>query len=750
MTQIAALFWLRLGAWLGSKGMDAAAQRCYRYAGDAGGKTGAVALLHVAKKFFINNELKNSLEVYQESVRCDPDNGDAWCGLGTAHRQLLQLEDARRCYDRALEIDPANLHALTNLGEWHLVKGETTAALACFERVLEQAPLFHDALGNRIAALIECGKLVEAEITAMQAVAHYPGSAALQVNLGIVLERCGKPKLALKAYQKALELQPDNPEAKCNLAILQGNGAALRNSVNFIRRTIELRGASAYLQRLLAIALQHEGRLTEAEAACRDLLERHPEDFLGWESLAGCISARGDPALSVEYHQKALALGLDDHGVYSCIAAESTYISGLTPEALFQRHLAWAGRHEQPLLENHYRHTPSSQEKTHLKIGYVSGDFASHPVGFLLRGILQRHDHAEFEIHCFQTSFVADELTAILRAQGDRWHDAAMLSHVELAGLIHEQGIDILVDLSGHTAFNRLPVFAMRPAPVQATWIGYFHSTGLRSIDYFITDPHTTPPGARQFFSEIPVWLPHSRFCYTPPEFAPEVSESPCGRNGYVTFGSFNRTSKLTDPVVAAWSRIMTQVPDAKLILKAREFSDAETAERLRQRFEGNGLAPDRLILRQASDHVRMFEEYADVDIALDTFPFNGGMTTLEALWMGVPVVALAGHSVASRQSVSILANIGHEELIFPDVASYVAGAVALARDSGRITHLRGAMRGRMSLSPLCDAKTFTHDLEVLYRQMWQAWCGGEKLGLHQAFRESKGERFSSPFIALH
>ncbi len=705
------------------------AETCYRFAGNEGGKRGSKALSRLGKKLIANGALPEALKAFEESVQSDPSNADAWCGLGAAYRQSIQLEEARRCYDRALEIDPSNLHALTNIGELHLVKGDARGALGYFERVLEQAPLFYEALGNRTTALLECDKLIEAEQAARQAIEHYPDSAAFQINLGIVLVRSGKARPGLNAYKRALEIQPDNQEAIFNLAILQSNPMALRASVEFIRGKIKLQGESAYLQRLLATALQHAGQMTEAEATFRRLLEHHPTDFLGWASLADCVSARGNPAQSIDYIKKAMEFGPEKAKIFSYIVCNSTYLPDLTPEALFKRHLEWAERYETPLLEKQFRHVPGKEAENRLKIGYVSGDFRLHPVGTLLRGVLQQHDHGKFEIHCFATSYASDETTAILRANSDYWHEVALLSNEELADLIQAQSIDILVDLSGHTALNRMQVFALRPAPVQATWIGYFHSTGLKSIDYFITDPYTTPQQSEQLFSEIPARLPHSRFCYTPLELAPEVSAPLFNRTGYITFGSFNRLDKLTDPVIEAWSRIVVKVPDARLMIKARGINDAETAERLKKKFETCGLSPERLILRPASGHLQMLQEYSEVDIALDPFPFNGGMTTLDSLWMGVPVVALAGNSVVSRQSASILTNIGHEELIFTDVESYIAGAVALALDTPRVASLHSIIRRQMSRSPLCDAEQFTQDLEMLYRRMWQVWCRGEKLG---------------------
>lgn len=729
MAQLLAFFWLSAGQWLESRGMGAVAGDCYRLAGAKGGKRGAKSLWHLGRLEFANGQFQEALAAYRHAVELDPANAAIWCDFGIACREAGQFGKAAHCYYRALELEPSSLLALTHIGELHLVQGEADAALACFERVLDLSPLYHDALVKRIAALIECDKVVDAEQAARQAIEHYPDSADLHIGLGNALTRAGHKTKGLIAYKKALEIQPDNQEVLFPLAILQNDARMLKDSVEFIRRQITLKGESAWLRGLLASALQYSGELEEAEAICRKLLEQHPSYGPGWKTLASCTCARGDAAASIEYFKKALELRPEWDDIQSCIAFNSTYIPDLTAEAIFQCHLDWAKCHEAPMLERQYRHPPGTAPGKRLRIGYVSGDFFNHPVGLLMQGVLQQHNHGNFEIHCFSASGASDHITAILRASSDYWHQIELMPDEELAELVKTQDIDILVDLSGHTAGKRLKAFALKPAPIQATWIGYFHSTGMTSVDYFITDRYTTPQPSAQFFSEIPVRMPHSRFCYTPFDFAPEVSEPPFHKTGYVTFGSFNRLAKLTEPVVEAWSRIVANVPGAKLMIKDWGLFDHETAERLKKRFQACGLAPERLILRSGSNYLQMFEQYAEVDIALDPFPFNGGMTTLDSLWMGVPVVTLAGVAVVARQSTSMLSNLELEELIFPDVDSYIAGAVALALDKDRLATLRCIIRPKMSRSPLCDAEQFTADLEMLYRRMWQAWCRGEKIG---------------------
>ncbi|MDW8469427.1 MAG: hypothetical protein RML56_12790 [Burkholderiales bacterium] len=395
---------------------------------------------------------------------------------------------------------------------------------------------------------------------------------------------------------------------------------------------------------------------------------------------------------------------------------------------MFERHVDWARRFETPRLARAYRHAPGGDPEKRLRIGYVSGDFGNHPVGFLLRDVVRHHDKARFEIHCFSMMRNEDDITRAIREAADRWHDVLLDSDDEVAEKIRAEGIDVLVDLSGHTAYHRLCAFALKPAPVQATWIGYFHSTGLSSIDYFITDPYTSPRGCGQLFSETPVWLPHSRFCYSPPGYAPAVAAPPCERNGYVTFGCFNRLEKLVPPVLDTWAEILRRLPQTRLLLKGKGLGEGSERRWIAEQFRRRGIGQERLELRERSSHLDMLAEYGEVDIALDPFPFNGGMTTLEALWMGVPVVTLEGRGIVSRQTYSALANLGLTELAFPTREAYVAGAVELAEDRARLARLRSEIRPRMAASPICRAEEFTRDLEALYRAMWRAWCEGRKL----------------------
>ncbi len=706
--------------------MQAMAESCYRNAADGHGSAEAYLLL--GRMLLSRDDLAEARRAYESATRLAPGNARAWCGLGVVYRRMAEMPAARTAYERALTIEADFPEALNNLGEWFLVQGDAPAALDCFDRVLRRDPGFYETISNRVGALFECGRLEEAEQAARTAILRYPDKAPLHVNLGNILLHSGKGRQAVLAYREALKHDSTSLEAHLNLATLLGDTGHLVEAIAFVRHQIALHGETAQLMGALALAQMSKREFSAAEQTCVRALALAPGNISALITLAGCLSLRADHVSAIARHEQAIAINPKMPAIHSNILFDLTYLPGVTREAVFERHLEWARFFEVPLQARRYRHPEDDDPARPLKIGYVSGDFGSHPVGFLIRDVLRHHDPENVEVHCYSMVLRPDEMTTLIRESARVMHDDVLTSDDELAERIFNDQIDILVDLSGHTAHNRLPVFAMKPAPLQATWIGYFHSTGLSAIDYFITDPGTTPIGGGQLFSETAVYLPHSRFCYSPPDYAPEVSPPPLIRHGSITFASFNRIEKLVAPVITAWAQIVTKVPGSRLLIKAAALEDEGIAADLRRRFSAAGMQDEQLILRGASAHLLMLEEYGDVDIALDPFPFNGGMTTLEALWMGIPVVALAGESVVSRQSASALTNIGACELIFADLAAYTAGAVALAHDAPRLSKLRREMRAKMSASPLCQAEQFTRDLEMLYRRMWAAHCRHERL----------------------
>jgi predicted O-linked N-acetylglucosamine transferase (SPINDLY family) len=725
-TRWAAPLWLFLGRWLERRQLASVAESAYRQAADGGSRDAAYRL---GKRWLDAGRAADALPQLERALALGSNEPRLYLAVGAAKRYMGELEGACVAFQRALTLDPGYAPARNNLGELALVQGRAAEALAHFESALKLAPDLMAAHSNRVAALFELANYTTALASAEEALECFPEEPSLWVNYGNVQLHSGKARPAVKAFQRALELDPSCAEAHLNLATLFGETSHLREAVEFLEQEILLKGET--VQRLGALALAKSARkdIEGAARTCDKVLAMQPAHVSALITMGSCRATVGDHRGALEYYQRALAINAEMPAIHSNMAFEATYLEDATSADIFTFHQAWSRQHEQPLAASRYHHVPPENSPQRLKIAYVSGDFGNHPVGFLLRDVIARHDRSHFEVHCFSMMRQDDDITVAIRNCVEHWHDVLLDSDEEVAKRIHAEGIHLLVDLSGHTAYNRLAAFARKPAPVSVTWIGYFHSTGLESIDYFITDPYTSPRGCDQHYSEIPVWLPHSRFCFSPPSYASDVSPLPARESGYLTFGCFNRLDKLSEPVIAAWARILQRVPQSRLLLKAAGLSDEKVAAKLLARFLNHGISNDRLELRGPSSHEEMLAEYGDMDIALDPFPFNGGMTTLEALWMGVPVVTLAGSGIVSRQSVSMLTNLGLEErLAFANIETYVAGAVALAKDVEALEQLRMRIRPLLRASPLCRPDEFTRDLEVLYQRMWQAYCHGERL----------------------
>ncbi len=607
--------------------------------------------------------------------------GSAWDALGRTDAAIL-------CYEQALARDPACVNAHLNLGNAYRKKLEFAKAMQCYESALALDPrlaLVHFNLG---AMFLELRRIDEAETALARALELQPGLAEAHNALGIVAKERGQKDLALSLYRQAAALRPGYPEPYSGMGDV----------------------------------LHAQNRAVEAEQAYRRALELNPGYFDAHNNLANALKDQGRLAEAIDHYHAAIAARPEDILAYSNLLYVSNYIPGQTAASISQAHREIVAHFESRVAECRKPHANTPDPERRLRIGYMSPDFRAHAVSYFIEPILRAHDHAGFEVFCYHNNLAADAVTKRLRGIADHWRDIANMEDDEAAEQVRNDGIDILVDLAGHTSKNRLMVFARKPAPVQVTYLGYPATTGLSAMDYRITDAYADPVGADdRYYTERLVRMPHSTWCYLPPGGAPDVRPTPALERGSVTFGSFNNISKLNPEVIAAWGAILRALPNARLLIAT--VPEGMARERLRAGFGACNIDAARLDFRGWMPTAAFHAAHHEVDIALDPFPVNGGTTTCETLWMGVPVVSLYGSTFVGRAGASLLNAGGLGELVAANVEDYVAMAVRLARDLDRLKALRSGMLERLAASPLCDSAGFTRALEEHYRAMWSGWC---------------------------
>jgi predicted O-linked N-acetylglucosamine transferase (SPINDLY family) len=492
---------------------------------------------------------------------------------------------------------------------------------------------------------------------------------------------------AIAAYERAVKIRPDFAEALHNLGT----------------------------------ALSKLGDPASAAACYIRALQIAPDSAPAHNNLGCALILLGQLSAAISHYKQAIALHPEGPSAYANLVLALHYVPGVSNALIAETTRRWAASIRRRPRRSPWPNHPDLGRR--LRLGYVSGDFRSHPVAYFFESVLAAHDRDAVEVFCYSNVATPDATTDRIAVIADHWRSIAALEDGEAARMIASDEIDILVDLSGHTAGNRLTLFATRPAPIQCTWLGYAGSTGLAEIDYIIADRFVLPPDEASFCSERSFLLPHSYLCFTPPETDIEVGPLPALAGESITFGCFNNLLKINDAVIDLWSALLDAVPNARLFLKTAQLASPDICDGLEAEFAARGIATERLILAPASPREELLAAYNHVDIALDPFPFGGGTTTLEALWMGVPVITLRGSRFVGRIGESILTTLGLPDLIADNAPDYLLKTVRLAAALPRLAALRQSLRARLIESPLCDAARFAGDLEAGYRAMWEAWC---------------------------
>lgn len=694
-----------------------------------------------------------AIEAGRRAVQADPRNPDAACNLGVALLRAGRPDEAEPPLRTALQIAPEHLSATRNLALTLSARNDHKGAVALLRQVVALAPNDISANTELAQMLMAAGELDEAAHFASRILATWPQSAQGHLCLGHVLKRRGDLPAATDAWRRALDLEPTNAQACLQLGLLAMDAMRLDESLALIRRAIasqpDLGEAHLYAAVLLNLKYAHEeaeqaarkaikllprsakahgelglalsflGRLEEAIASYRAALALDPDLTTALVNLSNALKDTGEIQESIRLSRRVLELTPQAWGAASNLIFGMQFDPDASDDDIAVETNRWHERYAAGLARTHPV-APRDPSRRKLRVGYVSGDFRMHAVAMNVIKLFRHHDRERFEVVAFSASVARDSVTEEFRRLSDQWFDISTTSDEDAAELVARERIDILADLSLHTSWNRLPLFARKPAPVQVSFAGYPGTTGLRAIDYRLSDPFLDPPDRDESLYSERTWrLPDSFWCYdplTPPDQSPLPSPLPALTNGYLTFGCLNNACKVNRQVVSLWSRVLREVSKSKLLMLA---PDGLFRRRLHEWFAADGIPPDRIEFVPRQRRENYLQTYHRIDLGLDTFPYNGHTTSLDSFWMGVPVVTLAGGRAVTRAGWCQLSNLGLAKLAAWSPDEFVTIASSLAQDLERLRNLRQTLRERTEHSPLMDGPRYTRNVEQAYTHIW-------------------------------
>ena len=676
-----------LGNALRDFGHHEAAIECYERAIAAGGDLLLVRLNRAIALHKMGNS-DPALDQLAELTVAEPGLAEAWFEQARILGDLRRFDEAFARYGRGFAIEPYNARALNSRGNLLSELFRMREALADFNLALQVSPRFHEALNNRANLLRNLGRFDEALRDYDQALALRPNIPEVLINRGNVLRDLARLEEALDSLQKAIDLNP-------GIATAYMHGGRIFTDLGRVRQADQLFDQALALKPdfwecwfYKGAGLRELGAHEEALQCFRRILQANPEDVN--------LASLGNYLFSMNF---------DDSTTAQDYLVQARLFGQLVARRVTER----------------YTHAWPPASPLEFNVGLVSGDLHTHPVGFFLQNVLRHLKGSRLRLHAYVNNGEHDSLSEELKSCCVAWNVVTGINDRQLAKKIYEDKIHVLFDLSGHTDKSRLPVFAWKPAPVQVTWLGYCASTGLEEIDFVLGDAVVTPYADQGAFVEKIWQLPDSYFCFSPPATDHPVAPLPAQANGHVTFGCFNKLSKMSDAVVSVWARILHAVPAAKLLLKSAVLADAATRDETLRRFARHGVSAQRLLLEPATDYQGYLGAYSRVDIALDPFPYPGATTTLEGMWMGVPCITMKGRRFLARNGETIATHSGFVDFIAVDAAGYVDLAARLASDIPALAALRTGLRERARSSPLFDGARFARHFEQAVIGMWDA-----------------------------
>ncbi|MBR8346990.1 tetratricopeptide repeat protein [Burkholderia ambifaria] len=702
-----------------------------------------------------------AMQSCSRAIELRPGYAEAYNNLGNVLQDLGELDAAAASYGKAIAFHPAYAEAHSNLGNVLRAQERHADAIVHYRRAIELNPALrvaHRGLAIALRATDDFDGALEHARAGLE-----PDDAEGHCTLGRSLRSMNDFDGAARLFERACEIDPGYAPAWCRLGELRCQQGEYEESLRLCRHAIELDPELADAYNFLGLAYHNLDRMAASELSHRHAIDLNPDDADAHHNLAAALFRLDKLDEAMSEYRIAQELGVDPvkiqltlgdilwakrdftgavaafreavehdpHRAYARLLFNMSSSPAFAPEEWVvdaQRYGDYLARDARLLSHDREQHALQARGRP-LRVGFVSGDLRQHPVGIFLESVLAHLDRTRIEPHAYVTFVVEDDVTARLKSGFASWKKLTCLNRDQAARMIHDDGIDVLVDLAGHTNWSGLPVFAHRPAPVQASWLGFFATTGCRAIDYFIGDPHTLPADEAHHFVEQPWHLPDSYLCFTPPAYDIAVGPLPMATNGGVTFGCFGKLTKISDDVIALWSRLLHALPDARLMLKAHELGASDLNRATLERFARHGIGAHQLILEGGSPRAEYFNAYNRIDIALSPFPYPGGTTTAEALWMGVPVIGMKGGRFVTHICESLLHAAGMGDWIAADEDAYLAKAIAFARDRDALAALRATLRERTLASPLCDAARFARNLEDAFHGMWARYVTGDTDG---------------------
>ena len=680
--------------------------------------------LNIAIQHHQSGNHDKARKIYQKILSTDPNNPTANHFLGLIASHEGNKNTAINLINKAISAQPDYAQAHNNLGIEYYSSNNPDKAIECYKKAIFYKPDYADAFNNLGNCLFKQGKLEESIAKYRQAIAIQPDYATALNNLANALNDQRKFNEALVCCEKVLLITPEFPEALYNL------GNAYRGMGNHVeaekcyRKAVAINKDYAQANNNLGVILCDQGKFNEAILFYKKTLAIEPDNAAAHNNIGNMYKEQGEFEKAIYHYKKALAIKPDAYSTRSNLLLSLNYCPDISQEEIYEESIKWELQQLKKNNQTNPVFTNTLDNSRKLRVGFISPDFRTHSVSYFFEPLLNGHEKDQLEIFCYSDVQKTDNVTKRLQQKADHWIPIYEKNDSDAAKLVRKDRIDILVDLTGHTAQNRLGVFLQKAAPIQVSWLGYPNTTGLHSINYRFTDDIADPVGDDNFYSETLLRLKNGFLCYLPDNKAPEVLSPPHVKKRHITFGCFNNVTKVNSEVIELWSKILSLVPDSQLLIKSRQLSIIGLKTKLLQTFKDNGISQNRLIVKQWIPEIKNhLELYNNIDISLDPFPYNGTTTTFESLWMGVPVITLLGDRHSGRVGASILHHIGKQELIASSKDAYLEKAISLAQDNDQIIYYKNTLRKSVKNSSLTDQKEFSKKMGNAFREIWSEWC---------------------------